>query len=42
MANYKNITEKHRGLITARSVVGEGAAFSIVLPVKQMKDNDTR
>jgi PAS domain S-box-containing protein len=42
LAICKKIADKHRGLITARSVVGEGAAFSIVLPVKQMKDNDTR
>ncbi len=30
----KKIIEKHNGLITAKSKVGEGASFIIVLPLK--------
>jgi PAS domain S-box-containing protein len=37
LAICRKITDKHRGLIMAQSVAGEGATFSIVLPVKQMK-----
>jgi PAS domain S-box-containing protein len=42
LAICRKITDKHRGLIMARSVVGEGATFSVVLPVRQMKDNEAR
>lgn len=42
LAICRKITDKHRGLITAQSVAGEGAVFSFVLPVKQLKDNEAR
>ena len=35
LAIVKKIIDKHQGIITARSTVGEGAVFSIVLPVIQ-------
>ncbi|QOG01391.1 response regulator [Flavobacterium sp. MDT1-60] len=34
LAIAKKIIEKHNGLITAKSQIGEGASFIIVLPVK--------
>jgi signal transduction histidine kinase len=34
LAIAKKIIEKHNGLITAKSKVGEGANFIIVLPLK--------
>ncbi|OXA80977.1 His Kinase A (phospho-acceptor) domain-containing protein [Flavobacterium aquidurense] len=34
LAIAKKIIEKHNGLITARSQVGEGASFIIILPLK--------
>jgi len=42
LAICRKITDKHRGLIMAHSVVGEGATFSIILPVKQMKSYEAR
>jgi PAS domain S-box-containing protein len=42
LAICRKITDKHRGVITAHSVVGNGATFSVVLPVRQLKENDTR
>ena len=35
LAIVKKIIEKHNGLLTAKSTLGEGATFIIVLPVKQ-------
>ncbi|KIC95705.1 response regulator [Flavihumibacter solisilvae] len=35
LAIVKKIIEKHHGLLTARSSVGEGSTFIIVLPLKQ-------
>jgi len=37
LAIVKNIVEAHGGMITAKSQVGKGTTFSIVLPVKQRK-----
>jgi signal transduction histidine kinase len=42
LAICRKITDKHRGVITAHSVVGNGATFSVVLPVRQLKENDTQ
>jgi len=39
LAIVKKIIEKHNGLITASSVVGEGSVFKIILPLKQPKNN---
>jgi light-regulated signal transduction histidine kinase (bacteriophytochrome) len=35
LAIAKKIVEKHHGLIVARSKVGEGSEFSVILPLKQ-------
>ena len=35
LAIAKKIVEKHHGLILAKSKVGEGSEFSIILPIKQ-------
>lgn len=35
LAIVKKIIEKHNGLLTAKSIKGEGATFIMVLPVKQ-------
>jgi signal transduction histidine kinase len=35
LAIAKKITDRHNGLIAARSIPGEGATFFIILPVKQ-------
>ena len=39
LAIAKKVIDKHSGIITARSKEGEGAAFVIVLPLKQGKNN---
>ena len=38
LAICRKIVERHRGEITARSVPGEGATFSITLPTKQSNE----
>ena len=35
LAIAKKIVEKHSGIITANSVAGQGAIFTIILPVLQ-------
>jgi PAS domain S-box-containing protein len=40
LAICRKIADKHRGLIMARSAPGEGATFTLVLPVKQIKKNE--
>lgn len=39
LAIAKKVIDKHSGIITARSKEGEGAAFVIVLPLRQGKNN---
>lgn len=39
LAIAKKVIDKHSGIITARSKEGEGAAFVIVLPMRQGKNN---
>jgi signal transduction histidine kinase len=39
LAIAKKVIDKHGGIITARSTEGEGAAFVIVLPLRQGKNN---
>jgi len=39
LAIAKKVIDKHGGIITARSKEGEGAAFIIVLPLRQGKSN---
>ncbi|MBS0028776.1 hybrid sensor histidine kinase/response regulator [Chitinophaga sp. 22321] len=39
LAIAKKVIDKHSGIITARSKEGEGAAFIIVLPLRQGKSN---
>ncbi len=39
LAICKKIIDKHNGLISASSVPGEGATFSIILPAKQNGEN---
>ena len=34
LAIAKKIIEKHNGLITAKSQIGQGASFIIILPLK--------
>lgn len=36
LAVCRKIAERHNGVITARSIAGEGAAFIVSLPLKQM------
>jgi signal transduction histidine kinase len=40
LAICRKIVDKHRGLIMARSVPGEGATFTVVLPVNQIKRHE--
>ena len=39
LAICKKIAENHRGSITARSVLGEGSVFSVILPIPDLKVN---
>jgi signal transduction histidine kinase len=38
LAISKKITEKHNGLISARSTFGEGSEFNVLLPLLQEKE----
>ncbi len=42
LAICKKIVDKHNGLILAHSVPEQGATFSIILPAKQIKSNESR
>ncbi|WP_163410776.1 hybrid sensor histidine kinase/response regulator [Flavobacterium ajazii] len=41
LAIAKKIIEKHNGLITAKSQIGKGASFIIVLPLEYQETNNT-
>ena len=40
LAVCRRIVERHLGVITAKSVFGEGATFIVTLPLKQKKEKD--
>lgn len=40
LAICQKVAERHGGIITAKSVVGQGATFIVQLPLKQMKTKD--
>ncbi|MCI0728001.1 MAG: ATP-binding protein, partial [Chloroflexi bacterium] len=40
LAICQRIVERHRGRIMARSILGQGATFIIILPVRQVNGGD--